>query len=285
MSNLVGIVGNCNQQEFSDEFANMKPMTAEGGVQSIARAAAILRTLAEPHPDGSQPADGLALAVIAKLTTLSPSTTHRMLRTLINEHLVEQDPSTERYRLGPFAGVLGQGYLASAGLERAMPILRTLCRTTDESVSLATLQGTTALVVLQEHSPQPLRVDHLAGKELFLHASAMGKVLLAFGDTDTKTAADRPAELVKFTPTTITSRGALVRELDAIRGRGWATNEGERYEGANGVAVPVIAHGARSTSFALGIQGPATRLTTERMSELVDICRRAAADIAALGIH
>lgn len=260
-------------------------MTNDGGVQSIARASAILRMLAEPHPDGSQPADGITLAAIAKSTSLSPSTTHRLLRTLINEHLVEQDSVTERYRLGPFAGVLGQGYLASAGLERAVPILRKLCRDTDESVSLATLQGTTALVVLQEHSPQPLRVDHLAGKELFLHASAMGKVLLAFSGTNTRDAASSPVELAKFTATTITSRDALADELAEIRERGWATNLGERYEGANGVAVPVMASNAMTTSFALGIQGPSTRLTDDRMTELVDICRRAAADIAALGIH
>jgi len=251
-----------------------------GGVQSVARAAAILRALAEPHPDGSQPADGLALAAIAKSTALSPSTTHRLLRALIGEHLVEQDPATERYRLGPLAGVLGQGYLASAGLERAVPILRKLCRETDESVSLATLHGSTALVVLQEHSPQPLRVDHLAGKELFLHASAMGKVLLAFNDQGTQV-----DDLQKFTAATITSATALARELDNVRACGWAKNVGERYDGANGVAVPVIAPGAHATAYALGIQGPSTRLTDERMNELVEICRRAASDIAALGIH
>jgi IclR family acetate operon transcriptional repressor len=251
----------------------------------VARAAAILRALAEEHPDGSLPADGLPLAVIAKTTGLSPSTTHRLLRALTGEHLVEQDASTERYRLGPFAGVLGQGYLASAGLERAVPILRSLCRQTDESVSLATLHGTTALVVLQEHSPQPLRVDHLAGKELFLHASAMGKVLLAFSSLGIVDAAASLGELSRFTPRTITTRQALVRELEAVRTRGYATNEGERYDGANGVAVPVLSPASSSTNFALGIQGPATRLTAERTAELADICRRAAVDIAALGIH
>lgn len=261
-------------------------MAAEpGGVQSVARAAAILRTLAEPHTDGSQPADGLPLVLVARTTGLSPSTTHRLLRALISEHLVEQDASTERYRLGPLAGVLGQGYLSSAGLERAVPILRSLCRQTDESVSLATLHGTTALVVLQEHSPQPLRVDHLAGKELFLHASAMGKALLAFSPIQPKELVAQLGELVRFTDQTITSHAAMVRELDAVRQTGYATNEGERYDGANGVAVPVLGPGASSTSFALGIQGPATRLTTERMADLADICRRAAVDIAALGIH
>lgn len=261
-------------------------MAAEpGGVQSVARAAAILRALAEPHPDGSQPADGLPLAVIAKSTRLSPSTTHRLLRALIGEHLVEQDTSSERYRLGPFAGVLGQGYLSSAGLERAVPILRSLCRQTDESVSLATLHGTTALVVLQEHSPQPLRVDHLAGKELFLHASAMGKALLAFSSTPPKELVAQLGDLPRFTDRTITSHAAMVRELDKVRQTGYATNEGERYDGANGVAVPVLGPGASSTTFTLGIQGPSTRLGAERMAELADICRRAAVDIAALGIH
>ena len=261
-------------------------MAAEpGGVQSLARATAILRTLAEPHPDGSPAAAGLPLATIAKSTGLSPSTTHRLLRALATEHLVEQDSSTERYRLGPFAGVLGQSYIASAGLERAAPVLRKLCRETDESVSLATLHGNTALVVLQEHSNQALRVDHLAGRELFLHASAMGKVLLAFGDKPTKDAAASLADLPRFTAATITVKQALVRELDAVRDRGWAANHGERYDGANGVAVPVVAPGASSTTFALGIQGPATRLSDERMAELADICRRAAMDIAALGIH
>ena len=197
-------------------------MAAEpGGVQSLARATAILRTLAEPHPDGSPAAAGLPLATIAKSTGLSPSTTHRLLRALATEHLVEQDSSTERYRLGPFAGVLGQSYIASAGLERAAPVLRKLCRETDESVSLATLHGNTALVVLQEHSNQALRVDHLAGRELFLHASAMGKVLLAFGDKPTKDAAASLADLPRFTAATITVKQALVRELDAVRDRGW----------------------------------------------------------------
>ena len=261
-------------------------MAAEpGGVQSVARAASILRSLAEPHADGSQPTDGLPLAVIAKTTGLSPSTTHRRLRALIGEHLVEQDAASERYRLGPFAGVLGQGYLSSAGLERAVPILRSLCRQTDESVSLATLHGTTALVVLQEHSPQPLRVDHLAGKELFLHASAMGKALLAFSSTPPKELVAQLGDLSRFTDRTITSHAAMVRELDKVRQTGFATNEGERYDGANGVAVPVLGPGASSTTFALGIQGPSTRLSAERMAELADICRRAAVDIAALGIH
>ena len=258
-------------------------MPDKPGVQSLARAASVLRLLAEPHADGSSPREGVALAVVSRGTGLSPSTTHRILRSLVDLHLVEQDPVTERYRLGPLCGVLGQGYLASAGLERAQPILRALCRSTDESASLATLDGMTALVVLQEHSPQPLRVDHLPGKELFLHASAMGKVLLAFSDTGIDDMVSRLDTLERFTGRTITKKKDLVAELTKVAQQGYAVNVDERYEGASGVAVPILG-GRQTTSFALGIQGPTTRLTPARIEELVTACRTAAEEIAALGL-
>lgn len=258
-------------------------MSDKPGVQSLARATAVLRLLAEPHPDGTSPREGLALAVVARGTGLSPSTTHRIMRSLVALHLVEQDPMSERYRLGPLCGVLGQGYLASAGLERAQPILRALCRSTDESVSLATLDGMSALVVLQEHSPQPLRVDHLPGKELFLHASAMGKVLLAYSGAGIDDMVSRLDTLERFTARTITKKKELVAELTKVAQQGFAVNVDERYEGASGVAVPVLG-GVTTTSFALGIQGPTTRLTPARIKELVSACRTAAEEIAALGL-
>jgi DNA-binding IclR family transcriptional regulator len=180
--------------------------------------------------------------------------------------------------------VLGQAYLSSAGLERAQPILRKLCRDTNESVSLASLHGKTALVVLQEHSPLPLRVDHLQGKELVLHASAMGKVLLAFGTSPVDTSVATLGPLEKFTERTFATAEALVDELRTIQTKGYATNHGERYDGANGVAVPVLASGSTSSAYALGIQGPDARLNDARLNELLDMCRQAAADIAALNL-
>ncbi len=262
------------------------------GVHSVERAVSILRALGEPEAvDPSlvheNEHEGLPLSAIAKLVELSPSTTHRIIRTLVGTHFVEQDPLTERYRLGPLAGVLGRSYLASVGLERAQPILRKLCVATGESVSLAVFQNGAAHVVLQEHSSHALRVDHLAGKELSLHASAMGKVLVAFSETQLSDAIANLGELEKFTPNTVSEASELIAHLELVKKQGFATNEGERYEGANGIAVPVLTSRATQTTtrYALGVQGPATRLTAERMAELVQPCRDAAAEIAALGIH
>jgi DNA-binding IclR family transcriptional regulator len=63
-------------------------------------------------------------------------------------------------------------------------------------------------------------------------------------------------------------------------------NTGERYDGANGIAVPVLAveQPAQYSNYALGIQGPSTRLTPQRMHELIDDCSKAASEIAALGL-
>ena len=256
----------------------------DNGVHSVERAVSILRTLGEPEVGDPE---GLPLSAVAKLVGLSPSTTHRIIRTLVGTHFVEQDPLTERYRLGPLAGVLGRSYLASVGLERAQPILRKLCLATGESVSLAVFQNDAAHVVLQEHSSHALRVDHLAGSELSLHASAMGKVLIAFSETLASEAVAHIATLEKFTANTLSDPTEFRTHIEQVRQQGFATNEGERYDGANGIAVPVLTSSAphATSRYALGVQGPATRLTAQRMAELVEPCREAAAEVAALGIH
>ena len=217
---------------------------------------------------------------------LSPSTTHRIIRTLVDTHLVTQDPITERYQLGPLAGVLGRKYLSSIGLESVQPILQRLCSLTGESTSLAVLHNDTAHVVAQKHSAQALRVDHLSGRELSLHASAMGKILLAFSAQGIDTAVQQLGKLEKFTDSTIASPVELTAHLHEVATQKYALNIGERYDGANGVAVPVLPYGKTSQhiQYALGIQGPSTRLTPQRMHELIDACTQAAAEITELGL-
>jgi len=253
------------------------------GVHSIERAVSILRVLADTPADADATHPGLALKTIAAEVHLSPSTTHRIIRTLVDTHLVTQDPVTERYQLGPLSGVLGRKYLSSIGLESVQPILQRLCTSTGESTSFAVLHNGTAHVVAQKHSSQALRVDHLSGSELSLHASAMGKVLLAFSEQGT---AGEIQHLEKYTDNTITSLKDLTTHIEKVKTQKFAMNTGERYDGANGVAVPVLAveQPAQYSNYALGIQGPSTRLTPQRMHELVDACTKAAAEIAALGL-
>ena len=179
--------------------------------------------------------------------------------------------------------MLGRKYLSSIGLESVQPILQRLCAATGESTSFAVLHNGTAHVVAQKHSSQALRVDHLSGSELSLHASAMGKVLLAFNAEGIPAAIQ---QLEKYTENTITSVKDLTAHIEQVKTQKFAMNTGERYDGANGIAVPVLTleQSAQYSNYALGIQGPSTRLTPQRMHELVDACTKAAAEIAALGL-
>ena len=87
-----------------------------------------------------------------------------------------------------------------------------------------------------------------------MHASGMGKVMLAFGDTPPEAAVAQLKALPRFTENTVVDRDELVRVLMTARARGYATNLEERYLGVNGVAAPVLAPNGTSRA-AVGVQG------------------------------
>jgi DNA-binding IclR family transcriptional regulator len=107
----------------------------------------------------------------------------------------------------------------------------------------------------------------------------MGKVLMAFSiDSPTTSVAELPL-LDRYTPSTITSRTALVAELEQIRQVGYAVNREERYSGVFGVAAPVLDRHGRARA-AVGVQGPTVRLTGTSFDELAGLVREAANEIA-----
>jgi len=135
------------------------------------------------------------------------------------------------------------------------------------------------LVILQSSSRHALRFEHPAGGAIDVHASAMGKVLLAFGETPPDTAIDELGRLARFTASTITTRAALVTQLERVRADGFATNRQERYDGVCGVAAPAL-DSTGVARFAIGIQGPSVRLTDERLLELGPLLVRAGREVA-----
>jgi IclR family acetate operon transcriptional repressor len=140
------------------------------------------------------------------------------------------------------------------------------------------------VVVEQAHSSQPLRFDHPSGAELHMHASGMGKVMLAFGDIALETAVAQLKDLPRFTERTVVERDELVKVLMAVRTHGYAVNREERYDGVVGVAAPVLdAHGIAHA--AVGVQGPTMRMTTSKVEEIAPLVRAAAADIARLALR
>jgi IclR family transcriptional regulator, acetate operon repressor len=247
---------------------------SRSGAQSVERALDVLRSFE------SAPGD-LGVSEIAARTGLSVSTAHRLTRALCVGGLLVQDPRTERYQLGPALVVLGRRAEQRLGYARALPSLEALADKTGESVNVGIRSGPPGpsersgwevLVVLDVASPQPLRFDQEPGSRVAIHASAMGKCLLAFSADPSGEVRElaRSPGLVRFTDRTLADPAALEADLMETRRRGWALNDEERNLGVRAVAAPVL-DAAGVAVAAVAVQGPTVRLADSRLDDLAGL--------------
>lgn len=238
------------------------------GTQAIDRALGLLHVF--------ETADGdLGITSLAAASGLSVSTTHRLVQALVAAGLVAQDRETERYHLGASLVTLGRRAETRLGFATWVTILEDLARTTGESASLGTRVGAHILVAAHVPSAHALRFDAGVGSRVPIHASAMGKMLLALAD-DVPAEVAALGELERFTDRTVIDPEALVADLREIRRRGWSLNDGERHDGVRAVAVPIPASAGLPPS-AAAVQGPAIRLTDDRLAAVADELRVAVA--------
>src|SRR5215471_15605950 len=203
-----------------------------GPIQSIERAAAILRLLA----DGSR---RLGVSEIADSLGLARGTAHGILRTLQGVGFVEQDRATGKYQLGAALLHLGTSYLDVNELRsRAINWADALAARSGEAVRIgAPLEGS-VLVVHHVFRPDDSLQTLDVGSLLPLHASALGKVLLAY-DVELATLLQREETLAAYTRRTIVVPKVLARALTEVRDRGWAADTEEATPGQAGIAAPI----------------------------------------------
>ena len=237
-------------------------------IQTLARGLQIMNQLEDAS-------EGLSVTFIARELQLEKSSVSRFLRTLHNYGYVEQDERTRRYRLGARLVALGQRRLRQFTLrEQARPFLRRLVDETGECAHLAVLTHGQAFYVDQVDTSASLRVSTDIGTMAPLHCTALGKVLLAFDDI-------QPVkELLVYTPHTIAEHTELNQQLERTRALGYALDDEEYTIGVRCLASPVWGDGGVLVG-AMGISGPAARLTPRRlprMAEIVIDCARACSD-------
>ncbi|MCE7010989.1 IclR family transcriptional regulator [Kibdelosporangium philippinense] len=222
-----------------------------GPIQSIERAAAILRLLAR----GS---GRLGIGEIAESLELAKGTAHGILRTLQGVGFVEQDKDSGKYQLGAALLHLGTSYLDVNELRsRAINWADALAARSGEAVRIGAPYEGRVLVVHHVFRPDDSLQTLDVGALLPLHATALGKVLLAY---DTSLVASlRGSELESYTRRTLASPTAVKRALASVREAGWASELGEMTPGEAGIAAPIRGHGGIVVG-ALGISGAAERL-------------------------
>ncbi|MCW2919972.1 MAG: IclR family transcriptional regulator [Actinomycetia bacterium] len=222
-----------------------------GPVQSIERAAAILRLLAR----GS---GRLGVSQIANSLGLARGTVHGILRTLQRVGFVEQDDATGKYQLGAAMLHLGASYLDVNELRsRAINWADALAARSGKAVRIGTLFNGRLLVVHHVFRPDDTLQTLDVGTLLPLHATALGKVVLAYDAN--AAAALYGTDLEPFSRRTIAAPQALARVLAQVRKVGWASEVEEMTIGEAGIAAPIRGYGGLVVG-AIGVSGAVERI-------------------------
>ena len=240
--------------------------TSERPIAAVQRALAVLDCLA------AEPAD-LGTNEIARRVGSNASSVSRLLATLARQEYVRRIPSTGRYRLGLRLVELGQSALARVDLrEVARPHLLALTAASGETATLSVPGEATPMTVDFVQSPSSVRSVAQVGRPSVAHATATGKVFLAFAGPLAGTA------MTPYTSRTITDPAELAAQIDLIRRRGWAHAVREREEDLNALAAPVRA-GATLVGV-IGLQGPADRFRPKVMRGAVEVLLDHCAELA-----
>ncbi len=249
--------------------------TSERPIAAVQRALAVLDCLA------AEPAD-LGTNEIARRVGSNASSVSRLLATLARQEYVRRVPSTGRYRLGLRLVELGQSALARVDLrEVARPHLLALTAASGETATLSVPGEATPMTVDFVQSPSSVRSVAQLGRPAVPHATATGKVFLAYRVVKREPygehAGIRPGEyadraLVAYTRRTITNPRDLAEELAGVRAHGFAQALGEREIELNAIAVPVLAAGGELVAM-LGLQGPASRFDLGAMHAVLNRLR------------
>jgi len=222
-----------------------------GTIQSVDRSARILKALASgPRRLGvSQLADQLGL---------SRPTVHGLLQTLQAHGFVEQDRDSDKYQLGAGRLHLGNSYLDHNELRaRSIVHAERLAQSTGEAVRVGVLHGPSVVIVHHVFRPDAVFQVLEVGAQLPVHASALGKAMLAWSDpgvVDELTAEPLP----RLTNRTV-GAGGLRAELDDVREKGLARERDEAVLGESSVAAPIFDHGGHAVG-AIGVAGDTQRV-------------------------
>jgi len=204
-----------------------------GGVQAVHLTFDILEELMAAKQE-------LGVSEITQRLGSSKGTVFRHLQTLVERGYLTQNPRTLRYRLGASAHLLGEAARGSVDLLAiGTEALSKVQVATRQTAVLSRVIGRSVVVLNNVTGPSALEIGVKSGSELPLHASAQGKIALAFSRRDLPSALGRHM-LEALTDWTVTDVDALERELAAIRAAGWASAYQEMLLGINGIAVPVF---------------------------------------------
>jgi DNA-binding IclR family transcriptional regulator len=208
-------------------------------IQSVERALTIL-SLFNEH------ATELKITDISKQMGLSKSTLHSLLKTLQLHGYIDQNPENGKYRLGMKLVERGHFVVGSMDIrQKAKSWLTELSQQTGQTTHLGILDGHEGVYIEKIEGKLAAIAYSRIGRRLPVHATAIGKVLIAWLDEKLLDNLLDGYQYTRFTPSTIESREALMNALAQTRVQGYALDSEENEQGVRCVAVPVWNHESR----------------------------------------
>lgn len=244
-----------------------------GGIQSLERAAALLEAVAV-HPSG------MGIAELSAHVGLHTSTAFHLTKTLVRLGFLSQASDTKHYQIGPRLFMLAAGAMGSATLvEQGTPILERLSRETGEAAHLAVRFHADIALIARTAAVGMLQISERPGMIRPPHATAIGKVLLAAMTDDNLDGLLPNLDFRAYTEKTITTPGALKKEIARVRADGFAIDDLEFDGELRCIAMPVTDFARRCVA-AIGISGPKWRMTDSDLQTRMPILARAAQDLS-----
>lgn len=202
------------------------------GVHSVHLALDVLEAIAVSD-------DELGVTQIAGRLTMTKGSVHRHLQTLVERGYLTQNPATSRYAIGPRSRLLARLAPETDLVHLAEGPMRQLRDALGQSVVLSEMTPRGALVLTKLSGTSPIEIGVRSGSELPFHATAQGKVMLAFAPHPFQARVlSRP--LQRFTDKTIVSARKIEQELLEVVRLGYASAPDESMLGLNAVAAPIF---------------------------------------------
>lgn len=229
---------------------------AQGGVQSIARAFSILEEVARNR-------EGIGLADLSKRVGLHNSTTFHLVKTMVSLGYIRQIQDSKRYRIGrPLFALAASALDEMEMVSMATPVLEKLSHDTGESAHFATRVGDAVVVLARTPGPGAFQLTERVGVVRPAYCTALGKVILAALSPEQLEHYLERVALEPLTPSTITDKDRLRRDIEEIRRAGIGFDDGEFNSEVRCAAMPVHDFSGQVTG-AIGISGPVWRLSIQ----------------------
>lgn len=243
-------------------------------VQSVDRALQIVQLVSRSH-------EGCGVTQLAQQLGVNKSTVFRLLATLAKHDFIEQDPESERYKLGYKYLELSSKLLDSIDLRHeAKPYLKQLEKETNEVVHLVVYNQGEVVYIEKLEGNETLRMHSQVGKRAPMHCTGVGKVILAHLNEQEMLRIIEQKGLPKHTEYTITDKTVFLQQLDTIRKQGYALDLEENELGIICVAAPIFNHLGQVVA-AVSISGPTVRMKEARLDELKGKVMRVCQSISA----